>query len=128
MAQSNVEEKKYLMSSRPEAGQEEAREDDGLDLELDREAGEGTQGVTHESATDINPVRNDIDRRDGISESAERQITQQKAETGRLDSLQERRPQDASVQLREDAHSADGTSSIPDDTPSIQVLSTCSIC
>jgi hypothetical protein len=108
------------MSSRPEAGEREARDDDGLDLQHDYEAGENTEAASQQSSIQEDSVLNDTVREDGTSASAE-SITKRKAGIGSLDSLQVSKPQGSSVQLLEDAHSADDTSSLPDDTPSIQV-------
>ena len=108
------------MSSRPEAGEQEAREDDGVDLHHDYEPGEDAEAASQQSTIEGDPVLNDTAREDGTSTSAE-SIAQRKIGIGSLDSLQASKPRGSSVQLLEDAHSADDTSSLPDDTPSVQV-------
>jgi hypothetical protein len=108
------------MSSRPEAGEREAREDDGLDFQHDYEAGEETEAASQQSNVEGDPVPNDTALEDGTSTSTD-SIAQRKTGIASLDSPQASKPQDSSVQLLEDTHSADDTSSLPDDTPSVQV-------
>jgi hypothetical protein len=126
VARSHVKEKNYLMSSKPEAGEWEAREDDSLDLQHGYEPGEDTEAASNQSTIDGDPVLNYMGRDDGTLNSAEA-IAQRNAGIGSPDLLQASNPQGSSVQLLEDALSADGTSSLPGDTPSVQVLSAYSI-
>ncbi len=108
------------MSLRPEAGEEEAREDDDTDLQQRFEAGVETQGASSNGSSNSDFVRDDLDLGNGIS-ALDKQVAPQEEETRSIESLQENRTQNSSVQLMEGTQSADGTSSIPDDTPSLQV-------
>jgi hypothetical protein len=111
------------MSSRAVAGEEDAREDapdDDLDLRHDLEAGEEPPGILDDS---LDQVGDEIDREGEIPERAEQATRQHNTEAGSLDSSQEGKTQDTGGQQKEDTHSADDTSSVPDDSPSIQVFS-----
>ncbi len=114
------------MSSRPEAGKEDARDevqDDGLDLQHDVEIGEEELGASHDYPLEVDLVADAISHEDGLPEAGEHDISQQNAESGILHSSQGWKTQITSTQPMEDTHSADGTSSVPDDTPSVQVIS-----
>jgi hypothetical protein len=114
------------MSSRAVAGEEDARDDapdDGLDLQHDLEAGEDPPGILNHSPSGVDQVGDVTDREDEIPEPAEQAIIQHNTEAGSLDSLQEGKTQDTGGQQREDTHSVNDTSSVPDDSPSIQVFS-----
>lgn len=108
------------MSLRPEAGEDDAREDDGSDLQHHREAGVKVQGGSNNSFSNSHSVRDDLDL-ESEAAASDKQVTSQEEETRSIESLQDIRTQDSSAQLVEGTQSADGTSSIPDDTPSLQV-------
>ena len=106
------------MSTRPEAGQEEAQEDDGSNLQRDHEA---EQELSHESLLDVDLLGDDISHESEISEPTETKTSHQEADIRSIDSLQEQQSQNANVQLMEDTQNADDISSVPDDTLSVQV-------
>lgn len=108
------------MSLRPEPGEEEAREESDLDLHHHLEAGVEAQGASSNASSDSDFVRDDLDLENGVPAHDE-QVISQEEEIKSVESLQETRTQDASAQLVEATQSADGTSSIADDTPSLQV-------
>lgn len=109
------------MSSKPEAGEQDARED-GPDLHDYREAGEIVADSSDDLAPDFTPSAEEIEQEDVIPELAEEESIQQNAATRSFESLQERREQTSSLQLRDSSPGADETSSVPDETLSIQVL------
>jgi hypothetical protein len=114
------------MSSRAVVGREDARDDapdDGLDLRHDLEAGEEPPGILDDSLLDVDQVWDETDREVEIPERAEQATRQHNTEAGSLDSSLEGKTQDTGGQQKEDTHSADDTSSVPDDSPSIQVFS-----
>ena len=110
------------MSLRPESGEEEAREDNDLNLQRHLEAGVEAQGASSNASSDSDFVRDDLDLENGVP-ALNKQVISQEEEIRSVASLQENRTQDPSVQLVEGPQSADGTSSIADDTPSLQVNS-----
>jgi hypothetical protein len=109
------------MSSRPEAGAEDAR-DDGPLLQDDAEIEEQGQDISSDSPSSAKLSADQTDHEDVIPELVEEDTFHQSATTGNLDTLQERRTWGASLQLRKKPSSEDETSSVPDDTPSVQVL------
>jgi hypothetical protein len=109
------------MSSRPEAGAEDAR-DDGPELQDDAEIEEQEQDISSDSPSSAKLSADQTDHEDVIPELVEDDTFRQSATTGNLDTLQERRTRGPSLQLRKKPSSEDETSSVPDDTPSVQVL------
>ena len=110
------------MNSRPEAGEEDARSD-GSDVQNDYEAGEQLSRTSNDSLPGNDLITNGTGLEDTIPVLAEEDKSQQSSEPGSVDSLQALQTQNAINQLPRDSASPDETSSIPDDTPSIQVPS-----
>jgi hypothetical protein len=108
------------MSSRPEAGEDDARSND-LDMEHDHEAGEELPGASNDPLPEFGSISNGIGHEDAIPVLAEEDTSQQNSEFGSVDSLKAMQTQNADNQLLQRSASADETSSVPDDTPSIQV-------
>jgi hypothetical protein len=109
------------MTTRPEAGEENARDDDGLELLHGLEPEEEDAGVLQESGPRAAGLDTRLNYADSISGIAFQETSEQSAEVGSLDFLPEHKTKNAGPQLEQDIHSDDGDSSIPDDTPSIQV-------
>ena len=109
------------MDSRPEPGKGDARSN-GSGVQLELEAGEELPGVWNDSVLQDDLVAKGIAPEEAIPSLAEEDTSQQNSESGSVESSQALRTQGANLQLLQDSASADETSSVPDDTPSIQVL------
>ena len=108
------------MSSRREVGQEDVRSD-GSDQQHDDEAGEEFPEALDDCLPEIDSITNWFENEDTIAALVEEDTTQQNSEPRSVDSSRALQNQTANEQLLQHSADADETSSVPDDTPSIQV-------
>lgn len=110
------------MSAGSEMGMEDAQGDE-LDLQHDHVAQEELLDAPQDSSSGTDLIVDELSHENGLSKAAGHETVQQSTESESIDSLQECRTKHANLQLMDETHNTDETSSISDDIPSIQVLS-----
>jgi hypothetical protein len=109
------------MSSRPEVGEEDGG-GSGSDKQFGPEA-EEIPDASNGSPLDVGQVADEIDQEDEIPVLEDENASEPDADIGSVGSSRKGKTQDDNRRLMEESASLDGTSSVPDDTPSVQVLS-----